>query len=742
MKIQRNDEIGMVARVFNNMSIAVAERTRSLEENHTWTQLLMDSTAEAIVGVDKNSVCIFVNQACLRMLGYTRAEQIVGKDFHVLSHYKYPDGRHYPAEECVIRNGAKQNGIYHNDTETFIRADGSMFPVDIWTHPIIANGERSGMVMNFMDITERRETDAKVDRLNRQIHLLLESTGEGIFGVDPDMRCTFINRAAADMLGYSIDQLVNQDMYQLVHYAYEDGSVYPREDCLIYRSIKENREFQSDDEVLWTKTGTTFPTQYSVSPISENNKVIGAAIVFRNISEEKTLAKQMDYLARHDSLTGLYNRREFDARLKIAIEDAITEQTTHVLCYLDLDQFKVVNDTCGHIAGDELLKQLAGVLQTKIRKHDVLARLGGDEFGLLLLHSDISSSEKILNDSINSIRDYRFQWDNKNFTVSVSIGVTAITSQTGDIRHAMSEADSACYMAKEQGRNRIHIFESDDEDLAKRHGEMQWVASINNALDEDRFTLYQQAIASIDYDPDAKQQAYPFKHFEVLLRLTDEHGNNVPPGAFIPAAERYGLMLSIDSWVVNSTFMWLSQNRDALNSIETCAINLSAQSITDANFLKFVVSKLAEWDIPPGKICFEITETAAVANLNKATTFIHSLKTRGCRFSLDDFGSGMSSFAYLKNLTVDYLKIDGYFVRDIAEDKIDYAMVDTVNRIGKVMGIKTVAEFVENEAILHCLRQIGVDYVQGYAIAKPCPIDDLAGNMAAGIATPVKMKKS
>lgn len=725
LKIHRKDEIGMVAKAFNKMSSDVAERTHSLEENREWTRLLMDSTAEAIVGVDNNSICMFVNQACLRMLGYTNTDQIVGKDFHKLAHYKHPDGSHYPADECVIREGAKQDGIYHTDTEMYCRADGSLFPVDIWTHPINVRGERGGMVMTFIDITERKKTEANIERLNKQVHLLLESTGEGIFGVDPDMHCTFVNRAAADMLGYTTDEVLGKDMHNLVHYAYEDGSIYPRQECLIYRSINNNTHFKSDDEVLWTKDGTTFPTQYSVSPISDHNTVIGAAVVFRNISEAKTLAKQMDYLVRHDSLTGLYNRREFDARLKAGIEDAHSENTAHVLCYLDLDQFKVVNDTCGHIAGDELLKQLAGVLQNKIRKHDILARLGGDEFGLLLLHSDINSIEKTINDIIHTIRDYRFQWENKNFTISVSIGITAITSQTCDINHALSEADAACYMAKEQGRNRIHIFELDDEDLAKRHGEMQWVAVINNALDENRFLLYQQPIASINHNINITNKQQTFKHFEILIRLKDEHGQNIPPGAFIPAAERYGLMQSIDSWVVNSTFKWLSDHRDNFLKIETIAINLSAQSITDAHFLKFIDNKLSEWDIPPEKICFEITETAAVTNLNKAVTFIKLLKARGCRFSLDDFGSGMASFAYLKNLAVDYLKIDGHFVKDMVDDKIDYAMVDTVNRIGQVMGIKTVAEFVENEAILKCIRNIGVDYVQGYGISNPQPIDEL-----------------
>lgn len=725
LKIQRNDEIGMTARAFNKMVNDVGERSRKLEESQAWSHLLMDSTAEAIVGVDNNSVCMFVNQACLRMLGYSRAEDIVGKDFHDLSHYKHPDGTPYPAEECVIRNGAKNEGLFHCNTEMFCRADGSLFPVDAWTHPITDHGERNGMVMTFMDITDRKKSEDDVERLNRQVHLLLESTGEGIFGVDPDMHCTFINRAAADMLGYTVKEVLGQDMHKLIHYTYEDGSVYPREDSLIYRSINKNMAFESDDEILWTKSGTTFPAQYSTSPISDNKNIIGAAIIFRNISEAKTLARQMDYLVRHDSLTGLFNRREFDARLKNYINDSRIEKTTHVLCYLDLDQFKVVNDTCGHIAGDELLKQLAGVLQEKIRKYDVLARLGGDEFGLILLHTDTRSAAKTIEEIRHSVRDFRFQWDNNKFTVSVSIGVTEINTKTGDISHAMSEADAACYIAKEQGRNRIHVFEVDDEDIAKRHGEMQWVSVINNALDKNRFFLHFQPIESVNYDISKPDKKHIFKHFEILLRLEDEDGNNIPPGAFIPAAERYSLMQSVDSWVINAVFKWLNTQQTTLNQIETCAINLSAQSINDVQFLEYINNQLVKWNIPPEKICFEITETAAVTNLSKATEFMRKLKAHGCRFSLDDFGSGMSSFAYLKNLPVDYLKIDGHFVKDIVDDKIDYAMVDAINRIGQVMGIKTIAEFVENEAILQCLQDIGVNYVQGYGIAKPCSLDEM-----------------
>ena len=540
------------------------------------------------------------------------------------------------------------------------------------------------------------------------------------------MRCTFVNQAAARMLGYSPEQLRGEDMCELVNYAREDGTMQTREECLIYRCMQMGHSMESGDETLWTKNGEFFPAQYSASPITEYGEITGAAVVFRNVSEARAMARKMDYLATHDPLTGLFNRREFEVRLQKSLEDAQIDNSEHILCYLDLDQFKVVNDTCGHVAGDELLRQLSGLLHSKIRKHDTLARLGGDEFGLLLNHCNLEYALKVIEDIRHAVRDFRFVWDEKTFSVGASIGLTVVTAQTGNVGNALGEADAACYVAKDSGRNRIHVYEKDDADLAKRHGEMQWVSVISSALDADRFSLHFQPIVAATDGATGNCCV----HFEVLLRLQDETGKNLPPGAFIPAAERYSLMQQVDSWVVNTFLKWLAKHRDQVNSIETCAINLSAHSLNDEQFLQMVCAKLIEWDIPGSMICFEITETAAVANLNQATRFIKTLKARGCRFALDDFGSGMSSFAYLKNLPVDFLKIDGHFVRDIVEDEIDFAMVKAVNQVGQVMGIKTIAEFVENDAILGRLRSIGVDYVQGYGIAEPRPLDELLTQLA------------
>ena len=508
-----------------------------------------------------------------------------------------------------------------------------------------------------------------------------------------------------------------------MHYAHEDGTPSRREDSIIFRSVNENRALLSDEEILWTQQGLSFPAQYSVSPITENGQATGAVIVFRNVSEARAMARKMDYLATHDSLTDLFNRREFEIRLQHALDDSTAASSEHILCYLDLDQFKVVNDTCGHVAGDELLRQLSAILYSQIRKHDTFARLGGDEFGLLLSHCNIRYALNIIEDIRHTVNEFRFVWEDKTFSVGVSIGLTIINSLTDKIGTVLSEADAACYIAKDSGRNRIHVFEQDDTDITHRIGEMQWVSVINNALDENKFALHYQSIVPVNAK-NFNNETFS-THFEVLLRLQDDQGNNLPPEAFIPAAERYSLMSKIDTWVVQNTFKWLATHPSQLSNIELCSINLSASSLNDENFLSMLCHQLEEWKIPGRKICFEITETAAVSNFNQAIRFIKTLKQYGCRFSLDDFGSGMSSFTYLKNLPVDFLKIDGHFVRDIGNDNIDAAMVEAVNKVGHVMGIKTIAEFVESEAILHRLQHIGVDFAQGYAIAKPRPLENL-----------------
>ncbi|HEC19431.1 MAG TPA: EAL domain-containing protein [Gammaproteobacteria bacterium] len=420
------------------------------------------------------------------------------------------------------------------------------------------------------------------------------------------------------------------------------------------------------------------------------------------------------HLAYHDQLTGLVNRNEFDRHLNNALASAKCDDVSHVLLYLDLDQFKVINDTCGHQAGDELLSQLALVLREEVRGNDILARLGGDEFGLLLENCPLDKAQEIAEDLRALISDFRFVWRDKTFSIGVSIGMAKITKEAQGADEVLGAADIACYAAKDLGRDRVHVYRDNDTELRRRHSEMQWVARIKNALEEGRFVLHQQAMKSLSRFNGAVQCV------EFLVRMVDEENRLIMPGAFIPAAERYGIMPLLDRWVVRSVITHLARNlplHDENHSV--FFINLSGHSFDDEDFPVFIRQQINHYGIAPEMLCFEITETAAISNLSEAVNFINEIRGFGCQFALDDFGSGLSSFSYLKTLPVDYLKIDGSFVRDLDVDPMNFAIVQAINEIGHVAGLSTIAEFVENEQTLESLRGIGVDMVQGYCIARP-----------------------
>lgn len=541
----------------------------------------------------------------------------------------------------------------------------------------------------------------------------LESIGDAVITTDAEGSINYLNSIAEKMTGWSDTQARGKAIIDVFDIS-EDNSTDKYNQYVQDSHANTPIANPTNQAQLKNISGETIAIEFTVAPIvDKTHKRIGTAIAFRNMNQEHELRRQLSYQACHDSLTGLINRYEFEIRLKKLINTSIEKNTTHALLYLDLDAFKVVNDTCGHVAGDELLRQLPLLLNKQVRNNDTIARLGGDEFGMLLNDCEPEQALKIAEKILHAVQDFHFIWEEKKFRIGVSIGIIKIDNNSKNINHVMSMADAACYSAKDNGRNRVYVAKENDGEIANRHGQMQWVTTITKALEDDSFEFFYQPIVASDRVID------PTVSIELLLRMRGEDGDLIPPGAFIPAAERYNLMIQIDRWVINHAFRWLSEHPEETTTLNKCAINLSGQSIGDESFLNFIITKIKEYNVNSEKICFEITETAAISNLVKATRFIHELKNLGCFFSLDDFGSGLSSFAYLKNLPVDFIKIDGMFVRDIAHDPIDKEMVRAITGIAQAMGKLTVAEFVENEAIKDVLREIGVDYLQGYAVAKP-----------------------
>ena len=541
----------------------------------------------------------------------------------------------------------------------------------------------------------------------------LKSIGDGVITTNTQGRVYYLNTVAEQLTGWTLKDAQGRPLNEVFRVV--NGLTHTEIETPVARCLREQRIIElSSHTSLIQKNGSEIAIEDSAAPIrNQQGKIIGVVLVFHDVTEARKLTHQLNYLARHDTLTDLINRREFELRLERLIEQARQQNSHHALLYMDLDQFKIVNDTCGHSAGDELLRQISMLLQSNMRQRDTLARLGGDEFAVILEHCMPEEAREISEMLCDVVRDYNFVWEENRFSVGVSIGLVPINGESGGLTALMSLADSACFSAKESGRNRVHSYEEDGEAVVKRHGEMRWVSRINHGLEHDRFVLFSQSIVEAEMGENLG------RHCELLLRMRDESGGIVLPGAFLPAAERYNLMPKLDRWVVESGLEWLSSSPQLMAGLDMCSINLSGHSVGDDKFLQFVMSQVENSGVAPEKICFEITETATVVNLTAATRFIGKLRNMGCRFALDDFGSGMSSFLYLKNLPVDYLKIDGGFVRDIVDDPMDFALVKSINDIGHVMGMRTIAEFVENEAVLSKLREMGVDYVQGYHVGKP-----------------------
>ncbi len=579
------------------------------------------------------------------------------------------------------------------------------------------HGRLKRLVGVELDITDRKLYEEALHREKESAQITLQSIGDGVITTDAQCRVEYLNPVAEELTGWKLQDAGGRPVDDVFR-GFHEETCEPLENPLAV-AIRRKRSIKSiRPTLLIRRDGNELYIESTAAPIRDGRgRIAGGVLVFHDVSESRELNRRLSYHASHDILTGLVNRREFENRLEQAIKKVRTREGSYVLCHLDLDQFKMVNDSCGHTAGDALLGQLGALLKSKVRWRDTLARLGGEEFGFLLENSTLDEAMTISEEIRDAIQAFKFTWDDRTFRLGASLGVVPVTPETEDVPGLMSAADSACAAAKEAGRNRVYSFQENDIELMRRRREMQWAARITNALEEQRFELFRQVIRPLN----EVETGY---HYELLLRMRDETGKMVSPELFISAAERYGLMASIDRWVIRHAFKWLVNESDELERLALCSINLSGQSLGDDQFLPFVVDQIKRSSIDASKICFEITETAAIASYSQANRFINALREEGCRFALDDFGTGMSSFGYLKHFPVDFLKIDGSFVKEILHDPIDREMVRSINEIGHLTGKKTIAEFAENEEIIAMLRSIGVDYAQGYGVAEPRRVAD------------------
>ncbi len=609
---------------------------------------------------------------------------------------------------------------------------GQVLKQQIIIKPIILGNRERYCLIQIMDISasysrekqlieqaKRTKTiTKKLAEEKERAQVTLDSIVDAVITTDEKGFVLSMNPAAELLIGVA-EEVVQQKQvsayFKLINEHTRAIIPCPVADCLRSKKIIANDK----DHILLGKS-KRFSIYNSVSPIiNDDGIMLGTVLVFRDVTQSRALNEELNWQASHDSLTGLANRRQFEFNMGVLLSKAKADKLQHHLLYLDLDQFKVVNDTCGHDAGDELLIQITEVLNNKLRKSDVLARLGGDEFGVLLESCSADNALAIANNLRHAVEDFRFGWQTKSFKIGVSIGIAEITGAEAKAAEVLSAADVACYSAKESGRNRVCFHEINASTTSVQQQEMQWVSRIQAALDNDSFELYLQRIQCVNC------QNTTSEHYEVLLRKRSVNGDIIPPGAFLPAAERFNLIGSVDTWVIENVFKKLERLRAANKYPDNLilSINLSGSSMANIDLLEKISYLLDESGFPAENFCFEVTETAAIANLKQATVFLSSLRNKGCKVALDDFGSGLSSFAYLKELPIDYLKIDGLFVKDIVVDNIDKAFVEAINQIGQVMNLETIAEFVENDEIMQILTEIGVNYVQGYGIHKPCNFD-------------------
>ena len=703
-------DLELVGRMAQLARIAIERRRAedALRESESRFRGLFENVVEGVYQVTLDGYLLSANPALISMLGYASIDELraIGSTDQL-----YPD----PAMRRELIEKIKREGKLVEAEYQLRRRDGTVITI---TENARLNYDERGQPVGFegtlTDITERKRAEHAVFEEKERAEVTLQSIADAVITTDRAGTVDYINPIAEKMTGWPSDEACGRNVVEIVKLV-KDGSNEAIEDPVSLSLASGDPIHLNDQTVLVSRRGHELAIQATVAPIRDRaGQTAGAVIVFSDVSRERRMKRLLSYQAAHDALTGLINRREFESRLNSAIESARQNGAVrHAMIYVDLDQFKVVNDTCGHPAGDQLLRQVTGLLQTRVRANDVLARLGGDEFGVLLEHCTPDHALRIADSLRQAIHDLRFQWGTNTMQIGASIGIVQIDASTESVAMLLSAADIACYSAKDGGRNRVQVY--DPASASARHREMRWMARLTNARDEGRLDIMFQPIVRI------AESAKERPHYELLLRLHDENGAIVLPDEFIPAAERFNLMPSLDRWVIEKVLRdYVPSTRDGVEEAAfTVAINLSGTTLSDPSFLEFLIDVLEEHEPTPGVLCFEVTETAAITNLGHASYLMREMASRGCLIALDDFGSGLSSFNYLRTLPVNYLKIDGNFVQNVASDPIDRSMVEAIVQIGRAIGIETVAERVETPAVLDTLRRIGVGYAQGFLVGRP-----------------------
>jgi len=680
---------------------------------------LLDAAPDAMMVVDLQGRVTALNLEAERFLGWSEGE-LLGE----------PMSRFFPTRFHRLlgyheSNGGSPGTSTNGGTISCFarRRDGSEFPVEL-ARRRLGNGNETKSLVTLRDLTQWRRAQETRSRSNEQARDTLASIGDAVITTDPNGSITYLNPVAERMTGWAMDEALGQSLDAVLPLISE-ASRQPVANTAA-RCLAEGRSIDLEEGVLLLRRdGTEIPIGDSAAPVKDRlGGTIGVVIVIQDESEKRRVGHRLSYEATHDVLTGLINRREFERRLTRVVGDLAGGAAEHVLLCLDLDRFKLINDSCGHDAGDELLRSLGPLLSRHMRKRDTLARIGGDEFGVLLENCPLVEAERIAESLRLEVEQFRLEWAGKSFAIGASIGLIAVSAESGGIEAVLRAADAACYTAKDGGGNRVHIERGQDS-LGMSQGVARRVTRLARAVDEGHFQLYAQPIVSLQPEHSDRPR------FEILLRLPDGKGQIQAAADFLPQAERYNLMPAIDRWVIRETIAQLGQwHREHPGSeLPVCSINLSASALAGESLVPHLEQQLARYGIPPDTLCFEITESAALSNLARTLRFLTQIRAAGCAVALEDFGNGMSSFTYLKTLPVDFLKISGHFVGGVLEDPMYGSIVSAVNQIGESMGIFSIAKQVGNAEILRKLRSLGIGYAQGRALTPPVPLTDWDGRV-------------